>query len=124
MNNPSNRTDRVAGQIQRKLAQIIQQEIKDPRLPKFVTISEVKVSRDLSHAKIYFTALNADPAVVTQILNTASSYLRTALARTLSSRIVPALHFVYDESILYATQLTKLIDEANQGLEEDAPDQD
>lgn len=109
----NNRRERVAGQIQRKLAQIILQEIKDPRLPKFVTISGVLVTADLAHAKVYFTALNADPVVCAKILNTASSYLRTALARTISSRTVPALHFHYDASIEYGRHLSRLIDEAN-----------
>lgn len=113
MSGVSNRTERVSGQIQRKLAQIISQEIQDPRLPKFITISGVSVSRDLSHAKVYYTAFNADAEIVTQILNMASSYLRTALARTLSCRTVPALHFVYDSSIEYANRLSRLIDDVN-----------
>ncbi len=59
MKRTSNRLERVAEQIQRKLAQIIQQEIRDPRLPGLITISGVEVSKDLSHAKVYFTALSA-----------------------------------------------------------------
>ena len=53
--------------IQRKLAQIIPQEIKDPRLPGFVTISAVKVAADLGHAKVYFTVLNEDKIVETKL---------------------------------------------------------
>lgn len=107
------RTDRIAEMLQRKLSQIIQQEIKDPRLPNFVTISGVKVSGDLSHAKVYFTVLNEDKQLVETILNTAAGYLRTALARSSKLRTVPQLHFVYDESIEYGRHLSKLIDEAN-----------
>ena len=87
MSNDFKRADRVAEMIQRKLSQIIQQEIKDPRLPAFVTISTVKVSADLGHAKVYFTVFNnEDVAQTATILNAAASYLRTALAR--SSKIV------------------------------------
>lgn len=107
------RTDRIAGVMQRELATLIQQEVKDPRLPKFITISAVTVSRDLSHAKVYFTALNADPAQVTLILNTAASYLRAVLAKSLTLRIVPQLHFIYDESIEYGKRLSRLIDDVN-----------
>ncbi|KTD28734.1 ribosome-binding factor A [Legionella israelensis] len=107
------RTDRVAGLIQRKLAQIIQQEVKDPRLSGFVTVSAVKVSSDLGHAKVYFTVLNEDKELATSILNSAASFLRTVLARSIKLRTVPQLHFVYDESIEYGKRLSRLIDEAN-----------
>lgn len=107
------RTDRVAEMIQRKLAQIIPQEVKDPRLNGLVTISAVKVAADLGHAKVYFTVLNDDKQIAITILNSAASYLRTALARSISLRTVPQLHFVYDESIEYGERLGRLIDKAN-----------
>jgi ribosome-binding factor A len=113
MSNDFKRTDRVAEMMQRKLSQIIQQEIKDPRLPTFITISAVKVSADLGHAKVYFTAFNDNVAQTVAILNTAASYLRTALARSVKLRTVPQLHFVYDESIEYGRRLSRLIDEVN-----------
>jgi ribosome-binding factor A len=113
MSNDFKRIDRVAGMMQRKLSQIVQQEIKDPRLPAFVTISSVKVSGDLGHAKVYFTVLEGDIKLAVSILNAAASYLRAALARSVKLRTVPQLHFVYDESIEYGKRLSKLIDEAN-----------
>jgi ribosome-binding factor A len=113
MSNNFKRTDRIAEMIQRKLAQIIQQEIKDPRLPSFITISLVKVTNDLAHAKVYFTVFDDNPVNVAFLLNTAASYLRTALARTATFRTVPQLHFIYDESIEYGNRLSKLIDDVN-----------
>lgn len=107
------RVDRIAEMMQRKLAYIIQQEIKDPRMPSLITISAVKVTKDLSHAKVYFTVFNEDPAETTSILNTAASYLRSALARSVSLRTVPQLHFIYDESIEYGKRLSRLIDAVN-----------
>ena len=107
------RTDRIAEMIKRKLVQIIQKEIKDPRLPVFLTVSDVQVAKDLSHSKIFFTVLNGEPLVVTDLLNTAASYLRTALARTLTIRTVPKLHFIYDHSIEQGMRLSRLIDDAN-----------
>ena len=113
MSNDFKRSDRVAEMLQRKLSQIIQQEIKDPRMPTFVTISLVKVTADLAHAKVYFTVFNNDVGETATILNSAASFLRTALARTAKLRIVPQLHFIYDESIEYGRKLSKLIDDAN-----------
>lgn len=103
------RTEKIAGLIQRKLSFIIQQEVKDPRLPKFITISAVKVSPDLSFAKVFFTALNADKKLVSSILNASAGFLRSALARTSTTRTVPELQFVYDDSLDYATRLSELL---------------
>lgn len=107
------RTDRIAEMIQRKLAQIIPLEVKDPRLNGLVTISAVKVAADLGHAKVYFTVINADKKVATTILTAAANYLRSALARSITLRTVPQLHFIYDESIEYGQHLSRLIDEVN-----------
>lgn len=107
------RTDRIAEMIQRKLAQIIPQEVKDPRLGGFVTVSAVKVAADLGHAKVYFTVFNVDKTIAESILNAAASYLRSALARSITIRTVPQLHFIYDESIEYGQRLSRLIDDAN-----------
>ncbi len=107
------RTDRVSGLIQRKLAQIIQIELKDPRLPRIITVSAVKVSADMSVAKVYITVLGeqADSELTLNILNNGASFLRTALARSMKFRIVPHLKFVYDESIEYGSKLRQLIDD-------------
>lgn len=113
MSNDFKRSDRIAEMIQRKLSQIIQQEIKDPRKPAFVTISSVKVAADLGHAKVYFTVLDSDIAETTAILNASARFLRSALARTIKLRTVPQLHFVYDESIEYGRRLSRLIDDVN-----------
>lgn len=105
------RAQRVAEQIQRELAMLIQQEIKDPRVG-MVTVSAVKVSSDLSHAKVYVTVLdgaeNAGDTV--KVLNRASPFLRHALTRRLVLRIVPHLHFVYDESVEAGNRLASLIE--------------
>ena len=121
MANDFKRTDRVSGLIQRKLAQIILTEVKDPRLPRIITVSAVKVSPDMSMAKIYITVLGeqSDSQLTLDILNKASSFLRTVLARSMKLRIVPQLKFVYDESIEYGTKLRQLIDDVAPTLIED-----
>jgi ribosome-binding factor A len=113
------RTDRIAELMQRELAQIIQREIKDPRIPSLITISAVKVSKDLSHAKVYFTVFKSEPEETAAILNTAASYLRMLLAKTSTLRTVPQLHFIYDESIEYGQRLSRLIDEVNDSNSDD-----
>lgn len=115
MSNEFKRADRVAQLIQRKLAWTIAQEVKDPRLPKLVTVSDVKVTDDLSYAKVYITTLDGknDIKQTLSILNHAAGYLRTVLARSIKLRSVPQLRFIFDESIEYGSRLSRLIDDLN-----------
>lgn len=108
------RTDRLGSQLQRELAQLVRDELKDRRLG-MVTIQEVRVTRDLAHAKVYFTQLGSDmdPVEGAAHLNDAAPYLRHLLGTSLRSlRTVPELHFVYDESIERGLHLDSLIEQA------------
>ena len=107
------RLGRIADQIQRDLADLIGSELKDPRVG-MVTLTGVEVSSDYRHAKIFFTTLGG-PEVVLQTqqgLQRASGFLRSQLAGGLTLRIIPELHFVYDDSVERGVRLSKLIDEA------------
>ena len=112
------RTRRIADQMQRDLAVLIQQEIKDPRIG-MVTINSVKVSKDLSYADVYFTCMALDDSVDSKkesekVLNGAASFLRTMVAKGLSLRIIPQLRFHYDELLGEGHKLSRLIDDAVQ----------
>ena len=107
------RTERIAEMIKRKLTHIIQHEIKDPRLTGWITLSDVTVTKDLKHARAYFTVLNGDPEQVALGLNGAGSYVRRSLAKKLDLRVVPEIKFVYDDSVAYGSRLSRLIDNAN-----------
>ncbi|MCG6886903.1 MAG: 30S ribosome-binding factor RbfA [Proteobacteria bacterium] len=106
------RTRRVAEQMQRELALLLQREIRDPRLAS-VTISGVEVSRDLAVAKVYFTLLDdqADPAEAQRALDKASGFLRHALGESMILRSLPQLRFIYDVTLIKGTELTNLIDQ-------------
>jgi ribosome-binding factor A len=107
------RTLRVADQIQRELADLIQHEIKDPRVGQ-ITITAVEVTRDYSHAKVFYTTLSSkeDNFLVEKGLEHAKGFLRSNLSHRMKLRIIPQLHFVYDESVERGVRLSKLIDEA------------
>ena len=106
------RIDRVADLIQKDLAMIIQREMQDPRVG-MVTISRVKISKDLAHAKIFVTVLPDEAAASSlETLNKAAGFLRGGLAKRIKIYKIPALFFIYDEDSLKATRLSKLIDEA------------
>ena len=104
---------RVADQIQRELADLLQHEIKDPRA-KNITITSVEVTRDYSHAKVFYSILgNSEEIFLAQNgLENAKGFLRSQLSHRMQLRITPQLNFVYDESIERGTRLSKLIDDA------------
>ena len=108
------RLDRIADQIQRDLSDLIRREVKDPRLG-MVTITAVEVTRELEHAKVFITVMQADAQAVEQnikALNHAAGFLRRELGKRLHIRTNTALHFVYDESIDRGARMSALIDEA------------
>ncbi len=117
----NSRAQRVADQIQRDLASLIQFEIDDPRIG-MVSVTGVEVSSDLAHAKVFVTSLAGGNAAQepsgkaekesTAALNGAAGYLRSLLARRLQLRTVPKLSFHYDASIERGRQLDELIDTA------------
>lgn len=110
---PSPRSARLADQIQRDLAELIRLEVKDPRVG-MVTLTDVELSPDHAHAKIFFTVMgDADRVAETAAgLKRASGFLRSALAHGLKTRTVPELHFHYDESVERGSRLSSLIDAA------------
>ena len=103
------RTDRIAEMMQQELAQIVQYNLRDPRLTGFVTISSVNVSKNLAHATAYFTVFNADPEATSALLNHSASYMRTVLAKSMKLRVIPQLHFVYDGSVEYGSYMNRLL---------------
>ena len=107
------RSARIADQIQRSLAELIRVEVRDPRVG-LVTLTGVELSRDHSHAKVYFTVLGAqsDAAAAQEGLANAAGFLRSELSHRLTTRKVPELHFAYDESVERGVRLSRLIDEA------------
>lgn len=109
------RPRRVAEQIQRELAELLQFELKDPRVG-MVTLTDVEVTPDYAHAKVYFTLLNQGHPLEETLagLNRAAGFLRSQLAHRMRLRITPQLHFVFDSSVERGVQLSHLIEEAVQ----------
>jgi ribosome-binding factor A len=107
------RTDRVGAQLQRELSFLIADELEDSGLG-LVTVQEVRVVRDFSQAKVYFTVMNNELplAECTQRLNRQAGHLRWLLGQRLKLRTVPKLHFVFDESVEKGEHLSSLIEQA------------
>lgn len=116
---------RVADQIQKDLAEIIWAELKDPRVG-MVTLTEVQLTPDYAHAKIYFTTLADDPEAIKATLtglSKAAGFLRNQLGLRLRIHTLPQLHFVHDTSTMRGIAMSKLIDQANASRAADADDE-
>lgn len=103
------RIDRVKEQVMRELAELVRTGLKDPRAG-FITINDVEVTRDYSHATVFYTVLNADSREITAAaLEHAKGFLRTELAKRIKVFRTPELHFVYDESLERGMNIDRLI---------------
>ena len=110
------RIDRIADQLQRELAGLVQMRMKDPRLG-MVTIQHVKVSKDLAWADVYFTLLGQgreEGLEAEQVLTGAAGWLRSQLAAVMRLRTIPKLRFHYDETPEQADRVARLLQEARQ----------
>jgi len=106
------RSERMAEQLRRELAEIVRDEIKDPRLG-FVSFTEIRMSRDLSHAIVYSSVLNSkDQDEAIAVLNRAVGFIRKEIAQRIQARIVPTLKFVVDDSVVRGVAMDELISEA------------
>lgn len=108
------RADRVAELFQIELASFIKREISDPRLQN-ITITAIKVTDDLGHAKIYFTLLQPTPELIRDVMKGfkhASGFFRSHLAKVSQLRKVPTLAFYYDDMTDRAIKMTKLIEQS------------
>ncbi|NRA41259.1 MAG: 30S ribosome-binding factor RbfA [Pseudomonadales bacterium] len=109
------RPERVADFLRKELSQILQQQMRDPRVG-LASITDVEVSRDLGHAKVYVTVLGSDKPDDAQqaiaVLNKAAGFFRSQVAKEHSMRITPTLRFYFDESVHRGQHLSALIDKA------------
>ena len=105
------RVDRVKEQIMRELAELVRTGLKDPRAG-FITINDVEVTRDYSHATVYYTVLDDKAREVTaEALEHAKGFLRSELSKRITVFRTPELHFEYDESVERGMSISQLIDE-------------
>ena len=107
------RSRRVGEQMQRLLGEILLRDVKDPGAHG-VSVTAVEVSRDMSHATVWFSLLDpaADPAPAAAALNRAAGMIRGKLGRAMYIRQVPELHFRHDESLERGARLSELINRA------------
>lgn len=104
------RVGRVGEEIKKEISQLIQYELKDPRIG-FVTVTGVNVSGDLSQAVIYISVMGTEEQLKATFsaLEKAKGFLRSEIGKRVRLRHTPDLIFKLDESIAYGSKIEKLI---------------
>ena len=109
----AHRIERVNSLIRQEISELLQRQVKDPRLGNFITVTEVNTSADLKHARIFVSSMeqDEDKQEILKALTSASGFFRTMLAKSLRMRYTPELSFHWDDSIQRGNRLLQMIDE-------------
>lgn len=129
MRRTSIKNTRINGEVQKELSRIISREIKDPRIHAMTSVTQVMVTPDLKECKAYISVLGDEQAKQDTLagLKSASGYIRKELARSINLRNTPEISFFMDESIEYAINMSKKIDDVlgrNKDVQEYKEDSD
>lgn len=110
----SERAERLRQDIKREVSAILQRELKDPRLG-FISVTDVEVSRDLSHVKIYVSVFGDDTQKENSMkgLENGRGHIRSLLASRLRVRHVPAIQFRYDQSLEHGARINQILRRLN-----------
>jgi ribosome-binding factor A len=111
------RSERIADLIRQELARLLREEVRDPRIG-FVTITEVDLSPDLKHARVYLTTMGDDREATLKALGRAAPFLRRSLAAGCNLRFTPQLRFLFDESVDTGFRVERLLQDTKAEDEE------
>jgi ribosome-binding factor A len=115
------RHEKLSSLVHRRASEVILYELKDPRLG-FVTVTRVKLSKDLRHATIFWSVVGADSdrSKTTHALEHARGFIQSEVASALSTRVTPTLDFEYDESVEGSVRVSRILDDLRRIRGEDA----
>jgi ribosome-binding factor A len=111
----AHRVERLNSQIRQEISVLIQQQAKDPRLDAFISVTEVITSPDLKYARIYISCISGqeEKDKYLNVLNAASGFFRTELAKKIRMRRIPELSFHWDDSIERGDRILRLLDQVH-----------
>jgi len=111
----AHRIPRLNSLFRHEISELLQRQVKDPRLGSFVTVNEVSISPDLRYAKIFVSHIGSEEEKQETLnaLASASGFFRRELSKRLKLRRIPELNFQWDDSIERGSQLLKLIDQVS-----------
>ena len=103
------RTDRIAEEIRKVISEMIQNELKDPRVKGLISVTKINLTKDLKFCKIYISVLGADKEEVLAGIESGAGYMRKELGQRVQIRILPELQFVIDNSMEYGAHIDQVI---------------
>ena len=111
----SHRIERVNTLIRREISELIQHHLRDPRLDEFIAVTEVETTADLKYARVFVSSISGqqEQAKVLGVLNAATGFLRSELAKKVRLRHTPELSFHWDNSIEHGDRILRLLDQVN-----------
>ena len=111
----AHRIERINNLIRREISELLQRQVKDPRLGTFIAVTEVSTSPDLKHAKVFVSYISSqeEKQEILNALTTAAGFLRKELTKNLRLRRIPELSFHWDDSIEQGDRLLRLIDQVS-----------
>jgi ribosome-binding factor A len=112
------RIARIESRIRQIVAELFLRDLKDPRMKGLVTITRVKVARDLGHARVFYSFLGPErqKSTVDKFIASAQPFVQRAVASEVDLRVAPIVEFTYDDSIEKQNAVSKLIDQAMKGV--------
>ena len=121
MKKHSVKNERINAEMQRELSRILREEVKDPRIPVMISVTDAQVAPDLKTCKAYISVLGDDEALSQTIegLRNAEGFIRRQLAATVNLRNTPQITFIGDQSIEYGIRMSQLIDDVTKDLPQD-----
>jgi ribosome-binding factor A len=111
----SHRIERVSSLMRHEISELLQRQVKDPRLSQFVAVTDVSLSADLKYARVFVSCMGSEEEKKTMLkgLGAASNFLRNQMAKRLRLRHIPELSFEWDDSIERGDHLLQLIDKVS-----------
>jgi ribosome-binding factor A len=110
--NGNNRLDRVNEELKREIGNIINNELKNSNITGLISVTKVKISPDLKHAKVYVSMINSKSVKNTLAgLKRASGYIRSMIAQRINLRVTPELVFILDDSMEYGEKIDNILKE-------------
>ncbi len=111
----NNRIDRISEEIKKEMGNIIQNEIKDPRMPKMVSITSLNVTKDLKYAKVFISVFGNEDEKKNALnaLKSAAGFIRREIGHRIQIRYTPELHFELDNSIEHGFHIESLLRQVN-----------
>ena len=116
----ADRITRISEEVKREISNIIQNDLKDPRLPSLVSIIDCQVTKDLGHAKVYVSVMGTEEEKKNAIkaLKSAAGFIRRELGHKVQLRATPEIHFELDNSIEHGMYINKLLDDTKRDYKE------